>query len=68
MVLAIAVGWAAYRWGRWWIAVVPLTLTGIVAVVILATARPLNMTPVPAIAVVAVGALGGLWAHHRQMV
>jgi hypothetical protein len=53
-------GWAAYRWGRWWIAAVPLVLTAIVAILI-------NMTTVPFIAIVALGALGGLWARHRQI-
>jgi hypothetical protein len=66
-VLAILVGWAAYRWGRWWIAAVPLILTAIVAILILATERPLNMTTVPFIAIVSLGALGGLWARHRQI-
>ncbi len=65
MALAIVVGWVAYRVGRWWIAAVPLVLTAIVAIVIVATARPLSMTPVPVTAIVALGALGGLWARRQ---
>ena len=45
----------------------PLVLTLIVAILILATERPLNMTTVPFIAIVALGALAGLWARNRQI-
>ncbi len=63
-VLAILVGWAAYRWGRWWIVAVPLVLTAIVSIAIVTTGQPLGMT-VPAIGIVAMGALGGLWARRE---
>jgi hypothetical protein len=66
-VLPILVGWAAYRWGRWWIAAVPLVITALVAIVIVATERPLDMTTVPVTAIVALGALVGLWARDRQI-
>lgn len=66
-VLAILFGFAAYRWGRWWIAAVPLVLTAIVAILIVAIGRPLITTTVPFIDIVAMGALGGLWARHRQI-
>jgi len=64
VVLAVVAGWAAYRFGRWWIAAVPVVIATIALGVIVATGRSLT-TPFPAAAVIAVGALGGLWAHRR---
>lgn len=66
IVLAAVAGWAAYRSGGRWIAAVPLVITVVSLGVIVGTGRPLDLTPVPVAAVIALGALGGLWAHQRE--
>ena len=66
LVLAVGAGWLAYRRGHWWIAAVPLGVAVIAGFVIVATERPLEVTPVPFALVVAIGAMGGLWARSRH--
>jgi hypothetical protein len=65
LVLAFGAGWFTYRHGGWLFPGVLVAMTSVVTGIIVLTGRPLDVTPVPVVAVVAVGSCVGLLAHRR---